>query len=417
MMNVYEERRINKGYVIISHADGYIETNFEDMVVVVHLHYLETISDYCRYINGIQRKIPVVITTGIDDVYKLLCDKYKDSSNIRILMKPNRGRDISSLLVTCSEVTKKYKYICFIHDKKCSDRYYEEHTRAWIRNIWENIVGNEEHISGIKNFLDMNPDIGLIVPPEPFSERSCAWDTASWGSDLELTIELAQRLNLTVDICDKCPPIGLSSAFWARRGALEKLLDYDWKYEDFPEEPMPADGTISHAIERIFPYIVQDAGYKTRTVVSSGFVPEMLSFSQIAYFKAFDFLRDMGIMNLEEIIGISDIRNNISIETERGSRIYLYGAGKYGASAARLIRMWGGVVDAFVVSSTQGEKDIEGIRVLELGDIKTKDDDAFFIITPIHKKVQLDIARKLTEAGFTRYMYLHKRDVTNDISS
>ena len=51
-----------------------------------------------------------------------------------------------------------------------------------------------------------------------------------------------------------------------------------------------------------------------------------------------------------------------------------------------LIRMWGGMVDAFVVSSTQDEKDLEGIRVLELEDIKTKDEDAFFIITPIHKK-------------------------------
>ena len=37
---------------------------------------------------------------------------------------------------------------------------------------------------------------------------------------------------------------------------------YHWTVEDFPEEPLKgADGTILHALERMYPMIAQEAGY------------------------------------------------------------------------------------------------------------------------------------------------------------
>ena len=43
---------------------------------------------------------------------------------------------------------------------------------------------------------------------------------------------------------------------------MKKLYDRQWKFEDFPEEPVKkTDGTIMHAIERLYSFAVQDAGY------------------------------------------------------------------------------------------------------------------------------------------------------------
>ena len=42
---------------------------------------------------------------------------------------------------------------------------------------------------------------------------------------------------------------------------MKLLFDRDWEYEDFPPEPNAIDGTLLHAIERIYSYVVQQEGY------------------------------------------------------------------------------------------------------------------------------------------------------------
>lgn len=57
------------------------------------------------------------------------------------------------------------------------------------------------------------------------------------------------------------PIAPFGSVFWFRVKALAPLFDHGWQHEDFPPEPLPQDGTISHAIERIYPFVAQGAGY------------------------------------------------------------------------------------------------------------------------------------------------------------
>lgn len=42
---------------------------------------------------------------------------------------------------------------------------------------------------------------------------------------------------------------------------MKKLFKKDWKYTDFPKEPNKIDGTLLHVLERVYPFVVQDAGY------------------------------------------------------------------------------------------------------------------------------------------------------------
>ena len=58
------------------------------------------------------------------------------------------------------------------------------------------------------------------------------------------------------------PPVApLGTMFWFRPAALKPLYAKDWNYEDFPPEPNKIDGTLLHAIERIYPFVAQEAGY------------------------------------------------------------------------------------------------------------------------------------------------------------
>jgi rhamnosyltransferase len=59
--------------------------------------------------------------------------------------------------------------------------------------------------------------------------------------------------------------------FWFRPKALKTLIEYDWNYEDFPKEPNDTDGTLLHAIERIYPFVAQHEGYYPAWVLNDTF--------------------------------------------------------------------------------------------------------------------------------------------------
>ena len=60
---------------------------------------------------------------------------------------------------------------------------------------------------------------------------------------------------------DKEPIAPLGTMFWFRPKAMKLLFDQDWEYTDFPPEPNKTDGTLLHAVERIYSYVVQQEGY------------------------------------------------------------------------------------------------------------------------------------------------------------
>ena len=66
----------------------------------------------------------------------------------------------------------------------------------------------------------------------------------------------------------KEPVAPFGSFFWFRPKAMKILYDQDWEYEDFPAEPIQDDATILHAIERIYPFVVQAEGYYPAVIMS-----------------------------------------------------------------------------------------------------------------------------------------------------
>jgi len=49
--------------------------------------------------------------------------------------------------------------------------------------------------------------------------------------------------------------------FWARTESLRSLDALELSWSDYPDEPLPYDGSMLHALERLFPIIVQSNGY------------------------------------------------------------------------------------------------------------------------------------------------------------
>jgi lipopolysaccharide biosynthesis protein len=65
-------------------------------------------------------------------------------------------------------------------------------------------------------------------------------------------------------------PVG--TMFWARPEALAPLLRLGLTPDEYPPEPLNADGTVLHALERLLPLVAEDAGYHYATTYLPRFV-------------------------------------------------------------------------------------------------------------------------------------------------
>ena len=99
--------------------------------------------------------------------------------------------------------------------------------------------------------------LGLLLAEDP--------DLNHWDLNASFAQTLAERLRLPRPL----PPhfeFPKGTMFYARPAALRPLVDLGWKWSDFPAEPIEPDGTILHALERMFAFSAEKAGFVLKAV-------------------------------------------------------------------------------------------------------------------------------------------------------
>ena len=137
----------------------------------------------------------------------------------------------------------------------------------------ENVCKNAAHVLNVLCEFERDPYLGILCPPYPthglYFMNMCS---GGWGPNFENTKQLLKTLRVDVPISGEESPIApFGSVFWFRPDALEPLFAHGWQHSEFPPEPLPQDGTISHAIERVYPFVAQAAGYYPAVVMSRDF--------------------------------------------------------------------------------------------------------------------------------------------------
>ena len=231
-----------------------------------------------------------------------------------------------------------------------------------------------------------------------------AWVKDAWRHDFENTKRLGKELGLEIDIIKDNQPISISTVFWARTTTLKKLYSKQWSYEDFPEEPMKDDGEINHAIERILQYVVEDAGYETKIVVSSSFAA--LFFQQIhdeLQYLWGNLNRQFGIHNYRDIECFENRLEHVKEFSKSHDSIFLYGAGIRGGDCLTMCKNIDVIPQAILVTNLENnQKDLEGIPVVSIEQFVP--DDTRGIIITVGKAYQDEIVRELEKRGITEYM-------------
>lgn len=275
--NLYDLKNcLSLNYILPSNIKYESNTNNGTPKVALILHiYLTDLAAYCyQYALSMPSYADIYITTDSEEKKQKIYDVFKDikCNKLTIFVIENKGRDVGALLVGCKNILPQYDYVCFAHDK--SPRNVKPATvgMSFSYSCYEGVLKNKDYVNNIIKTFEDNPKLGLLAPPPPNHADYYLTLGHEWTVNYKITLELAKKLGINVDIAKDKPPISpLGTIFWFRPQALKPLTDYNWKYSDFPSEPIKIDGTILHAVERIYSFSAQHSGFYSAWVMPDSY--------------------------------------------------------------------------------------------------------------------------------------------------
>lgn len=226
--------------------------------VALHMHaYYPEFFPELMIRLALNRSLPdLFISVPNDEVLEevqTITSGYAGSVEIRIV--PNRGRDFAPLLTTFGPtLLRDYDIVGHVHTKKTVDVNDAAMIHRWRTFLVENMLGSKTAmVDLIVGRMADDPTIGIVFPDDP--------NFVGWGRNKPFADALSARLGFSTALPEHFVfPVG--TMFWARVDALRPLFEMGLTWDDYPSEPLPYDGSMLHALERLLPFVAQQQGYR-----------------------------------------------------------------------------------------------------------------------------------------------------------
>lgn len=211
--------------------------------LVAHIHYAETWSDIQERVETFEAgTLDVYVTTTSEKVAIIVKSAMP---NAVVELVDNRGRDVRPFLMMMKRIAHlKYRAICKVHGKKSVFRR----------------DGDAQRISMLTALIDpalidrfeQDATLGILAAREATIEH----DTANTFFNKRNIEEISEKIGLDFEK----GKFVAGTMFWVDPSAIARLLTLENSVFDI--ERGVSDGTLPHAIERIFINLVHEAGYR-----------------------------------------------------------------------------------------------------------------------------------------------------------
>jgi lipopolysaccharide biosynthesis protein len=217
-----------------------------DTAVIVHLYYVDLWEELSSKLNILNNEFDLYISLTRDITLELITKIKSMFPYVTLFIFENRGRDILPFLKISQYINYlDYKYCCKFHTKKSLHRNDGE---KWREELLSSILKNQFTISRIKNLIDNGS--GIVVSKDNLFKFG-EWVGSNQSLLEELIEKVDKKFNKNLDN-DFDFPAG--SIFWYNPIIIQPLLT-NINYCSFDFEDSQLDGTIAHAIERLFGYL------------------------------------------------------------------------------------------------------------------------------------------------------------------
>jgi len=165
---------------------------------------------------------------------------------------PNRGRDIGPLLTEFgAELVENYDIIGHIHTKQTKHKS-RRIVERWRVFLLDNLLGDGRRLKVADTIIEtmtVNPQIMICFPDDT--------NAVGWAINRAEAERLAPRLGIKMLPNFINYPVG--TMFWVCSSWLRRFVELKLDWQDYPAEPIANDGTILHAIERLFALAPENA--------------------------------------------------------------------------------------------------------------------------------------------------------------
>ena len=224
-----------------------------DTVVCLHLFYADLLEEFVEAITAARKVRPLDLIISIPAGWAA-ADFQKVISRLKpvhILVVDNRGRDVFPFLQALRVGTGMgYRYGCKIHSKKS---LHLANGAAWRRKLVDNLLAPEV-LEGLRDSFFASTEPGLAAKEESLMTLT---DPATVLHSQQRMRELSDTWKMTSSLQGD---FVAGTMFWFGFEALAvvnaSILDFD----EFEPELGQIDGTLAHALERMFLTIVEQSG-------------------------------------------------------------------------------------------------------------------------------------------------------------
>ena len=215
----------------------------------LHLHafYPDLLPDILQRLRANQCAVDVFVTVDSEvkraEVQSILHSF--DLQQTPVECVPNVGRDIYPFLDLCSSIIDQYDVIGHLHTKKSPHvTDGSDLVMRWRELLLGNLLGSDREprmLDRIIGHMDKHPEVQIVFPDDPH--------VMGWGKNEAMARQLVSEDDFSGLPRQFDFPVG--TMFWSRAAYLRSFQEMNLPKRFTPAEPLPIDGTVLHAWERL----------------------------------------------------------------------------------------------------------------------------------------------------------------------
>ncbi|TAL99657.1 MAG: hypothetical protein EPN71_07320, partial [Rhodanobacter sp.] len=232
---------------------------------VLHVWYLDVLDEMAAMLaaSGQHWRIFITTTRELADAVGARCRKLALDAEIEVFA--NRGRDILPFLHVANRLLEEgVDVVLKLHTKRSMHRRDGE---QWRNELFQRLASPERTPTVLAAF-HARATLGMA-----FAEGHLQRLDYYWGANQDNVRALATCLGIPEPQPEQDSFVA-GSMFWIRLAALRPLLDAHLHESAFEPEAGQVDGTLAHAIERIFLSCISAAGFESASVATLCGLPE-----------------------------------------------------------------------------------------------------------------------------------------------